>query len=68
MSNKPPINPSPKSRAKRYLTTIQSFEDLAQIECDIRFAYEFEIAQKASGLRLSTFRAMFNSYVSEVQP
>ena len=66
MSNRPPINPSPKSRAKRYLAIIQSFEDLASIECDIRFAYELEIAQKASGLRLSAFSAMFDSYVAEV--
>ena len=64
--NQPPTNPNSKSRSRKYLAIIQNFEDLARIECDIRFAYEFEIAQKASGLRLSTFSAMFDSFVTEV--
>ena len=64
--NQPPTNPNSKSLASKYLSIIRAFEDLTQIEDETRFLYEFEIAQKASGLRVSTFRAMWESWLAEV--
>jgi len=44
---------------------LAGFQELDSISDSLCFAFEFEQKQKASGLRLTTFRAMYQVWTSQ---
>lgn len=44
---------------------LESFQELSQLSDPVRFPLEFEKRQKASGLRLTTFREAYKAWTSQ---
>lgn len=59
---------SPQSETSHeadYQKLLQAFEALALIRDPIKFPVEFELSQRKSGLRLTTFKAAYRAWVTQ---